>query len=130
MAVIRCGTCGVALTRPVEPLADESALCREDGRPFIPKGRFWLSDGDYYPAGEWVANLADLVNTRNHPDRRRLNGCCGLDGCDGYNKVCVNGHEVGTERSDCWWAHGAHFAPALVRVADAEPGLAPDPTDV
>ncbi len=27
----------------------------------------------------------------------RLNGCCGLDGCDGSNLVCARGHEVATE---------------------------------
>ena len=116
--VIRCKVCGVVLTRPVELLADESVLCREDARPYIPEGQFWLSDGSYYPAGEWVANLADLVNTQLHPNSRRLNGCCGLDGCDGINRVCANGHEIGTERSDCWWAHGIHFEPSRVELTE------------
>lgn len=129
MSVIRCGACGIDLTRPVEPLADESVRCRGDGQSFIPAGKFWMSDGDYYPAGEWVANLADLINTRHHHNPRRLNGCCGLDGCDGYNRVCINGHGAGTERSDCRWAHGIHFSPALVYVADAEPGIAPNRAD-
>lgn len=116
--VLRCVVCGIALTRPVEPLDDASLLCPEDGRPYVPEGRLWLSDGDYYPIGEWALNLADLVNTRHHPDGRRLNGCCGLDGCDGINRVCANGHEVGTERSDCWWAPGIHFAPGRVIVTN------------
>lgn len=52
-----------------------------------------------------MINLEDAVNTRHHPDTRRLNGCCGLDGRDGLNTVCANGHEVGTEKSDCWMPH-------------------------
>ncbi|MFC4761820.1 hypothetical protein [Dyella koreensis] len=35
-------------------------------------------------------------------DARRLNGCCGLNGCDGPNQVCCCGADVGTLRSDCW----------------------------
>jgi hypothetical protein len=49
-----------------------------------------------------LVNLNDLVGTEHHQDRHRLNGCCGLDGCDGPNLVCPKGHEIGTERSDCW----------------------------
>jgi hypothetical protein len=29
--------------------------------------------------------------------------------------LCSNGHEIGTERSDCWMAHGAVLLPAVVR---------------
>jgi len=38
----------------------------------------------------------------NSDNPRRLNGCCGLDGCDGPNKICLCGEHVGTEKSDCW----------------------------
>ncbi len=115
--VIRCSKCGIALTRPVEPLTGESLLDGRDGQPIIPAGLYCFSHGSRYPDG-WVVNLADLINTRHHPDSRRLNGCCGLDGCDGINRVCANGHEVGTERSDCWWAHGLHFDWSLVEVKE------------
>ncbi len=117
--VIRCAACKIALTTPLCRLAAPAALSRTDGEPIIPSGFYCLSPGDYYPAGEWVANLGDLLNTAHHPDPRRHNGCCGRDGCDGINRVCANGHEVGTERSDCWWAHGIHFDPALVVISDA-----------
>jgi hypothetical protein len=116
--ILRCATCGVDLTRTVAPLVCPGALNITDGEPIIPVGCCQLSTGDYYPAGEWIVNLSDLVNTALHPELRRRNGCCGLDGCDGMNRVCVNGHEVGTERSDCWWAHGIHFNPDCVIVTD------------
>ena len=44
-------------------------------------------------------------NIRNIRDARRLNGCCGLDGCDGPNQVCRCGAAVGTLRTDCWTLH-------------------------
>ncbi len=86
------------------------------GQPDLPSGTFIVSSGDSFPARQIVANLTDLVNTGRHPNPRRLNGCCGLDGCDGRNRVCREGHEVGTERSDCWWAHAVHFDPGAVRM--------------
>ncbi len=91
-------------------------LCDEDGKDHIPPGFFKISDGGFFTgtSGEYLVNLRDLTNTRHHPDSRRLNGCCGLDGVDGKNLVCNNGHEVGVERSDCWMPHTAHFAPESV----------------
>jgi hypothetical protein len=88
-------------------LKDESILNQKDGEAFIPEGYYWLSDGEYYTGseGHWIANLANLINTKLHSDFRRSQGCCGLDGCHGLNRICQNGHEVGTERSDCWMAH-------------------------
>jgi hypothetical protein len=41
---------------------------------------------------------------------------CGLDGMDGPNLVCVNGHEIGTEKSDCWMPHAAVLLDSIVRV--------------
>jgi hypothetical protein len=63
-----------------------------------------------------IVNIADLVSIRRHPDFRRLNGCCGLDGCDGPNLVCTNGHEIGTEKSDCWTPHAAVLLENVVGV--------------
>jgi len=64
--------------------------------------------------GRFVVNLADLVGTRPSPDGRRLSGCCGRDGLDGPNLVCVNGHEVGTEKSDCWMPHAAVLLESVI----------------
>lgn len=40
-------------------------------------------------------------NLKDHPDTSRFYGCCGSDGSNGLNKLCLNGHEVATEFSDC-----------------------------
>lgn len=53
--------------------------------------QFWLNVED-------VAATVKLTR-KTH----RLNGCCGLDGCDGPNMVCKQCRaEAGTLRTDCW----------------------------
>lgn len=91
-------------------------LSEEDGSDYLPPGYYLLSDGEFYAnsVNDYILNKADVVNTVHHSDRRRLNGCCGLDGCDGPNTVCLNGHEVGTERSDCWLPHSVGLNRSLV----------------
>ncbi len=75
----------------------------------LPEGFYALSDGEYWTHTEGcpLVNLNDVVGTQDHPDGGRHNGCCGSDGCDGPNMVCQSGHEVGTEKSDCWMPHAA-----------------------
>lgn len=103
--VFQCASCRVAITRPLLPLRPDQFLGLEMGQPAVPEGYFGVSTQD--GTSPVLVNLADLVGTKHHPDRRRLAGCCGLDGCDGPNLVCADGHEVGTERSDCWTPHCA-----------------------
>ena len=55
---------------------------------FVPQ--YWMTTRDLLPA------------VRVTRDPRRLNGCCGLDGCDGPNRECACGAAVGTEMSDCY----------------------------
>jgi hypothetical protein len=122
--VLRCAQCGIRLTLPLRLLSDPSLLCNEDRHDFIPRGFFLVSDGSFFTGseGQFVVNLKDLVNTKHHSDFRRLNGCCGPDGCDGKNRLCQNGHEVGTERSDCWMPHAIHIDPIAVEKVAVEPG--------
>jgi hypothetical protein len=127
--VFRCSACELALTKPLARLDDLSRLSEKDGEDHVPQGFYLVApdpgeDGGYYSeaAGQFLINLRDLRNTRRHPDGRRLNGCCGLDGCDGKNLVCVNGHEVGTERSDCWLAHSAALDPSAAEAAPEDSG--------
>jgi uncharacterized protein (TIGR02996 family) len=128
----RCAACGLTLTGPLWPLADAAWVGEADGTPLVPAGYFMQSDGTLRAgmAGHYCVNLADLRNTGPHPDSRRHNGCCGADGCDGPNTVCGNGHEVGTECSDCWMPHFVHLDPAFVLLVvagvPAEPGAAAD----
>jgi hypothetical protein len=51
----------------------------------------------------WM-NPSDINDAIEHVDiPSRLNGCCGLDGCNGPNMRCrVCKTEVGTRQSDCW----------------------------
>ncbi|MET7622787.1 hypothetical protein [Streptomyces sp. NPDC005408] len=50
-----------------------------------------------------LANQGDLRDLVHSSVRGRLNGCCGLDGCDGPNLVCrFCTAELAVERSDCW----------------------------
>lgn len=119
--IFECPTCHQPLTRPLMPLPDDKSVCYEDGATAIPAGFFAISADDYWTgsAGCPLINLADLVGTRHHPDPHRNNGCCGRDGCDGPNLLCTQGHEIGTERSDCWMAHAA----VLLSTVTRRPGL-------
>jgi hypothetical protein len=133
---VHCGHCRVALTNPLLELEDRSLLSGADGQPYLPQGHFTFPEGEsmhsvdgesMFPVGAVTINLADLINTARHPNLRRLNGCCGLDGCDGLNTVCYEGHEVGTERSDCWMPHGLHFDPTLTILLPSAAAVDLDP---
>src|SRR5687767_4153078 len=102
--IFACPTCGQAVTRPLAPLPPGQRVCFEDGQPAVPAGYFASSDEESWTGSTDcpLGKLPDLVGTPHHPDPGRANGCCGLDGCDGPNLVCGAGHEIGTERSDCW----------------------------
>lgn len=105
--IFRCARCKIPISCEVQPLSRPLATTSQDGQPHIPQGYFLVSDGSYYSGteGAFLLNLEDAINTKHHHLRSRLNGCCGLDGCDGFNTLCMNGHEIGTEKSDCWMAH-------------------------
>ncbi|MBA4054094.1 MAG: hypothetical protein C0490_05220 [Marivirga sp.] len=105
--IIKCKYCQIELTENLVEVQGTVRLNEIDGSDLIPKGQFLVSNGGYYTGTEnkIIINIKDLKNSKNHDDIRRLNGCCGLDGTDGLNKLCLNGHEIGTEKSDCWMAH-------------------------
>ena len=116
-----CGACGVQLTPPLAILSGKdpavTAPEHKDQMPLTQRGTAFKS---YEPLrrtlGEktdplefvpqvWV-NPEDLLDVvRLTKDGRRLNGCCGLDGCGGPNQLCVFGAEIGTLMSDCWTPH-------------------------
>ena len=120
-----CKQCNLELTRELNELSDKSLLNNEPGFDYIPEGFFIFlntssplvpsSDSDGSLGRDVVINLKDLVNVRPHTDPTRTNGCCGLDGSDGFNTLCVNLHEVGTQSSDCWMAHECTLDAHLVR---------------
>ncbi len=103
---MKCKYCNIELTDNLVEVTGYDQLSEIDGKDFISDGLFFISNGDYYTGTEKVIiNIRDLKNSKSHTDPARLNGCCGLDGTDGPNKLCLNGHEIGTEKSDCWMAH-------------------------
>ncbi len=114
--IITCKSCGIQLTRDLHVLENLTLLNENDEQDFIPAGYYFVSDGAYYKnsEGKMIVNLGDVIQLGNHPDLSRRQGCCGMDGLDGINKICLNGHEVATERSDCWMAHAVIFETELI----------------
>ncbi|MFG3256872.1 hypothetical protein [Streptomyces sp. NPDC048172] len=69
-----------------------------------------------------VLARADLRGVGPHPSRRRRNGCCGLDGCDGPNLVCATcGTDLATEESDCWTPQQVTLLPGAVALIPLAP---------
>lgn len=116
--VVRCKQCNMPLTGELREIIDAAALNRIDGENLIPKGFYFVSDGEIFREnkGKIIINKSDLINAKNHSNYSRLNGCCGLDGMDGINKVCLNEHEIATECSDCWMPHCIIFESSFVQI--------------
>jgi hypothetical protein len=113
--------CGVAVTNELQEITDISGLDKDSyGKDYLPKGVYSYSDKifSHMNSLEIIVNNNDVINCNYHKDRSRLNGCCGKDGLDGPNRVCVNGHEVATEQSDCWTYHCTSFTPEAVKIVE------------
>lgn len=110
-----CRQCNVELSKQVVELEDLTLLNEKDGEDYIPQGFYIIEKGEEVDLRDTIIiNLKDLLHSKYHHDRRRLNGCCGYDGVDGINRVCKNNHEIGTEKSDCWMPHFIALRPDLV----------------
>jgi len=107
-----CRICGAILSADIEELDDYGMLCEEEKKAYVPRGRFYVLGADYAygKKGDIAVNLEDARGMKRHSDIRRLAGCCGLDGQDGKNLLCAAGHEVATEKSDCWMPHCVLFS--------------------
>jgi hypothetical protein len=107
MTTFYCASCNLAVSNALVALTNDENLMYEDGKDHIPAGHYVVSDGEHLTGseGKVLLNRKDLKNVRQHSDRSRLSGCCGPDGMDGPNLICSNGHEIGTECSDCWMPH-------------------------
>jgi|SRR5581483_21909 len=118
--ILRCAVCHIPISDDVHELKDRGRLSDERGSDFLPQGCYLIaSAADNFSShtdGEFILNLKDVHNLQRHSDPSRLNGCCGLDGLDGINTVCSNGHEIGTQRTDCWCPHYIHIPPKNVGV--------------
>lgn len=118
--ILVCTECNAqiseALTIIEEGHSDFPDLIWSDKKPLSVKGVALLRHKPYSynplphgpkPALDFVPcyllRLDDIKQSVQVTRKRgRTNGCCGLDGCDGPNKVCGCGNFVGTEKSDCW----------------------------
>jgi hypothetical protein len=96
------------VTEGVVELDDLRRLRTGDREDFVPRGTFVAGDeaGRRRHSGEFILNLDDVVNTKHGG---LINGCCGIDGLDGINTFCDQGHEIGTEVSDCWTPRYIHI---------------------
>jgi hypothetical protein len=78
-----------------------------------------------------LVHQGDLRDVVRSSVSGRLNGCCGLDGCDGPNLVCrFCMAEIAVERSDCWTPQEVVLLAAAVECVlapagtqDGKPGL-------
>ncbi|MCR3746698.1 hypothetical protein LX88_000636 [Lentzea californiensis] len=98
-----CANCEHPLTGDL--LQSEAFLAGDDlstpriAEPQVAQGTYVIN----YDATLFILHPDDVPGTALHPDARRRNGCCGLDGQDGPNLVCAGcGAEVATKESDCW----------------------------
>ena len=116
--VLVCARCRADLSRPVvlfrstdpgivPPQFHDKKHVMNDGCAFVSDHAYRQSSGnprdplDFTPQ-IWMTIRDLLPAVQLTTDHRRLSGCCGLDGCDGPNRVCTCGAYVGTEMSDCW----------------------------
>ncbi len=97
---IYCKECETELTPELVEIL-ESDLCWNGKQDIIPKTNFsiFINRKSYKKT---IMVAIDNYNLDDHPDIIRFQGCCGSSGMDGLNKLCMNGHEVATEFSDCW----------------------------
>lgn len=97
--IIKCKQCGLTLAELQHGVAANSLINETDGDDYIPQGFYIISDGSFYndTMGMIIINKNDLKNSINHTEAFRIQGCCGLDGTNGTNKMCKNHHVVGTE---------------------------------
>jgi len=111
-----CKICKIAVSKEINVLEDQSRLCFEAEKEFLPPGFFFpesekipkINFEHYGLSGDfnrYFLNEIDVINVKDHFDGTRLNGCCGMSGYFGINKVCRNNHEIGIEYSDCIMPH-------------------------
>jgi hypothetical protein len=105
--VLYCKACGSPLTPVLTIVNEKTPGVSPPGEiaeryPMPPGMAFeWPQAFRRFPE-VWI-NLGDMPGEPLYtPHKKRLNGCCGLDGCDGPNRVCRCGEHIGTEQSDCW----------------------------
>ncbi len=106
--IFKCKKCEVKISNPLVGPIGPSKMNYEDEKPHVEIGYYGIVDENFRIEfkNEFIINLEDKINVKYTNDPKKTNGCCGYDGTDGMNTLCINGHEIGTECSDCWMPHG------------------------
>ena len=104
---IYCRECEVELTSELTEIP-ETDLRWEENEDIMAENNFSIFMNPHTNKKSLLAANADY-NLKKHPDLNRFFGCCGSDGSNGLNRLCINNHEVATEVSDCWTAHYIEF---------------------
>ena len=121
LSVLRCRSCGADLSEPVtirEAGMDGVAQPEfRDHEHVIDAGYAFKSEEPYrkrlgpgkdqleFTPQYWMTARDLLASVQLTKNQSHLNGCCGLDGSDGPNRVCACGADIGTEMSDCWTSY-------------------------
>jgi hypothetical protein len=82
------------------------------GADFLHRGTVMQEDGSYFHglSGEYIVHANDVLHVHLTLDSKRLQGCRGLDGCDGPNLQCdICEMYVATKMTDCWQPHCVIF---------------------
>lgn len=115
IVVFECPSCRVILTHPLLPLPKSQTITHQDQQPAVPQGYFALADEDFQSqcADCTIVNINDLVGPYYHPEKSRHIGCCGRSETEKPTLICMNGHAIGFELSDCWTPLAALLLPSV-----------------
>lgn len=136
MLVVRCGSCGAAITVPLAAVEADQIDLTVCGEATLDQGKV-IVGAPARTVERWAragTSVDPVVQAPDgsvvvHPDDRlpdalrevgQAAGCCGLDGQDGPNQGCACGAVVGTAWTDCWTANEVRFLPDAVRVSEAD----------
>ncbi|MFB7878548.1 hypothetical protein ACFC06_25155 [Nocardia sp. NPDC056064] len=103
MIYFACAACEQPLTGDLRESqmfpASDNLSDHRIAAPRVARGTYAIN----YDATRFILHPDDVPGTTRHADSKRCNGCCGLDGQDGPNLVCLGcGVDVATKESDCW----------------------------
>jgi len=104
---IYCKECEIELTSELTEILERD-LCWEDNKDIMPENNFSIVTHQQTNEKDLFVSIDDY-NLKDHPEPGKFQGCCGSAPSNGWNKVCLNGHEVATEVSDCCTAHYIGF---------------------
>ncbi|MDB4778006.1 hypothetical protein OAG68_00955 [bacterium] len=109
MKELFCGQCCEKLSRHPLQHGDAKMVMIHDARPLISEGKYLLAEELSYEFPVPITHFVDMNSMLlvDHPDDKRLTGCCGPGFTDKYNQVCWKCRlEIGILYADCI---GSHF---------------------